>query len=379
LRNGWLKTEPVKELGIGVKGHESSIATYTRERRDLMGQLKKDNDFLQECAVQQAAAFFGVSVRDNGRAGKKPRPKIDSFRVLLGLDRAQVLALLDAVVEWAPESVLLPTTELEAQIKVVQAEIAELNALLETRTAMWQKFHRPDDQLPKSDRERLKREESRQLDGKNAELRELRTRMRNWAANPANYTPTGALTAPITFQKKYGNSLTYQATKIDYVDRLGEVAPVETPIGPEYDVDGYRKLMALGVDALTLLTDGYNWDGWRDFENVVIVKALEVGVLQPGDENLETTLKAAGVEYVVDDVHAHPDKNQDAVAIQTGGSSHGGRVLSRGVRFTRSGRCQVRGLESFDATLASSGSNDGDSDHNYVPDVGDDSEPYQPE
>jgi hypothetical protein len=178
--------------------------------------------------------MFGLSKPIQRQTPSHPKTnlKFDCYRELLLLERDDIAAIFDCVIEYRR-----PEKPSEEAIQRLQNEITELDALILTRSAAWQKRHRPHDPLGTNDRTRLRREETKLRDKKKIELRELRARMKRWQEIP----PT-----PITFGEKY--HITHRcvfSTDVDFFpDKLrtpsGTRPLLHGGTGPHRDTRGRR-------------------------------------------------------------------------------------------------------------------------------------------
>ncbi len=363
------------------------VATSTRELRDrTTGKLlEQDADYLQGRTLAQAATFFGVRPK-RSQSVQKPTRTIHSFRELLVMDRWEVASLFDAVVgvEWLPtgEKVLMDKSVAEKQAADLKQEIDELRASLVTRTAQWQKIHRPEDKLEKNDRERLKREETKQLHAKEAEWRTLRSRLLHWEADPRNYVDSGKKEPVfITFYDEY--PITFINVKTDngrWLEHesaeLGECGFVQ--FGNDYDLDGYMKVLQLGDDALQMMANGMTWDGWREWENLVITQAIELRLIEP---DMELIKLYPGLGLFVPPYDPHEDSDdgvlENQLALKNGGTQYGGSIYGAGVRIGKH-RNYARRIGDFNKVMDFGNKESYWEEAPYVPDNSDDREGWDP-
>lgn len=337
--------------------------------------------------LAQATAFFGVQPKRLSTISKGPR-RIRSYRELLVMEHAEVAALLDAVVGWREvegPKILMDKAVLEGQASKLKEEITALKQSINTRSAAWQKANRPEDKLEKNDRERLKREETKQLYAKEVKWRGLRSRLLHWETDPQNRISTKEI-VPVLFEERY--PITHRTIQRDVEfmpDQLRQpkdgveyhtelLTYVDTAIGDEYDAEGYRKVIELDEDALLLTTDGMSWDGWREWENKVILQAITIGLIRP-DNGLIELYPGLGVYQGADDIEL--DTTENSLAVKTGGAVYGGGIYSEGVYVGRH-RNYARKLSDFTNAMdfvkpkgGSSGdesTDGGDADESYSPD-----------
>ena len=382
--NPWsasMPTKPPNPVPVVV----GPVATSMRESRDrTTGKpLEQDTDYLRERALAQGAAFFDIRIPETSRQRRKPPKTIRSFRELLVMDRFEVAALFDAVVavEWAStgETVLMDRAIVEQQAATLKTEIDELKKLLATRSAQWQKLHRAEDKLEKNDRERLKREETKELHAKEAEWRTLRSRLLHWETDPRNYVDAGKKEPIfITFGDEYpitlsnvktdnGNWLEHESAEV------GEYGYIQ--LGNDYDLDGYLKMLQLGDAALLLMQAGQTWDGWREWENLVITQAIDLRLIEPDKELIEL-YPGLGLFVPPDDSHTDYSA-ENRLALKTGGAQYGGSIYSGGVRVGKH-RNYARRIENFDKTMEYGNKDSYREDSPYVPDNSDDRESWDP-
>ncbi len=265
----------------------------------------------------------------------------------------------------------------ENQIVDLKARIGEVEELLKTRSRMWQKFHRPDDMLPSKEIERLKREEKAELKELQAQVRALQERLRNWGTHKEDYNGETEEWIDMTFADKHPDLILSETTPVfGWIPRLVEVRVMNAKGGYDtvedfkyhaggyhdhvdarYNIENYRKLIAMGSDALELVADGLGWgDNWTRWENAAICVAISEGLIQPDMEIVSRHPGLARWSVIKEDMeHEHTVVDHEAErihAIKTGGGSLGGaRIYARGWRYgKRSGKWSMRGIESFDAT-----------------------------
>ena len=118
----------------------------------------------------------------------------------------------------------------------------------------------------------------------------------------------------------------------------------EKQIGDDYTIEGYRKVLQLDDDALTYLTEGMTWDGWREWENKVILQAIKIGLIRP-DQDLIGIYPGLGKYVSSYDAHDIDHSAEDKLALKTGGGQYG-TIYSAGVHVGRH-RNYARKLEDF--------------------------------
>ena len=319
--------------------------------------------------------MFGLSKPIQRQTPSHPKTnlKFNCYRELLLLERDDIAAIFDCVIEYRR-----PEKPSEEAIQRLQNEITELDALISTRSAAWQKRHRPNDPLGTNDRTRLRREETKLRDKKKIELRELRAHMKRWQEIPP---------IPITFGEKY--HITHRcvfSTDVDFFpDKLrtpaGQdpyytevLAHVETPVGDVYDINGYLKMLRLdGWALLQQVEGGMTWRGWEEWENKVILQAITSGLIKPNLNLIEDYPGLGVYQPPLDPIEA--DETENTLIIKTGGAEINGRIHGAGYRGESNNT--RRTLSDFNNTTQIKSPGGPDSPH--VPDVGDDAESYAPE
>jgi hypothetical protein len=311
--------------------------------------------------VSQASSLLDGHPESN-TPQRQSSPSFHCYRELLGFERDHITRIFDLVVAYRR-----PPKPSEEMIQQLQKEISELDALILTRSAAWQKRNRPDDPLEKNDRERLKLEETKSRDKKKTELRALLKMRREYEETPP---------IPMTFEEKY--HITHQRIEkhVEFVpDKLrtpeGQepyytevLSKIETDIGGEYNIQGYRKMLRLGVEALAQ-ADGLPLDGWVGFENKVILQAIKARLLNPHADLIQDYPALRGYQPPV--VERETDDPEHQLIIKTGGAEIRGSV--RGAGYGRA-------LRDFAGTTGiRSGDGIGHSpDSPYVPDLSEDAE-----
>jgi len=369
-----------------------------REKRDATTGAVIDvaADYKSEMGLAQAHKFFGIKPKPEKKFEPAQKPMIESYRVLLGLDHAAVADVFDRPVGnkivTVTEMVLMDRQLVEQQKKNLQAEIAELKKLIDSRSVHMQKLHRPDDILPKADRERLKREERAELSKKDSELRVLHVRLFHWEKDPRNYVQSTAKKTvellfgeayPITHVDKtveHGWYEAYEVGKRGGVTEFDICGALEVPVGGVYDVEGYRKLITLDAGALEQMSGDKNWRGWMIWENKVIEQAIRCGFFNPPEDivKLHTGLNVwIPPDHPDDDDHEH---ERNLISKTGSGLGVGTRIYSRGWQVGKHGNRQ-RPLESFDETARGRGvekMSSGEPD-SFEPDANDDTDSYEPD
>ena len=330
----------------GTRGLKGLASLEYRAPRELTGKEIEISKADRE--EMRARRLFGIEPPAHPQSPSEAGPKpITSYRELLVMPRFEVADLFDAFVGVTnkDQQVLMERALVEAEASARKAEIEELKALLVTRSAQWQKLHRSDDKLDKNARERLKREETITLRQKEVEWRTLRSRLLHWETDPRNYH-TKSVLVPVTFGEAF--DITHQTIERDvewvpdelrtpkdgvaYYTEL--MLMVERQIGDDYTVEGYRKVLQLDDDALLYLTEGMTWDGWREWENKVIIQAIVIGLIRP-DKDLIEMYPGLGRYIPPDDPHDIDHSMEDKLALKTGGAQYGATIYSAGVHVGR--------------------------------------------
>ena len=299
--------------------------------------------------------------------------KFDCYRELLMMERDTIVALFDYIVEY-----IRPEKPTEGSIEKLQKEIADLEALILTRSAAYQKRHRADDRLDKNSRERLKREEKKLRDKKKKELSEARACLRRWQDTP---------TVSVTFGEKY--YIAHRSFSTDtkfkpdiirtpkgwdpyYTEVLTDVHTFESGV---YDIHEYQNMLKLGI-AGAWCNDDLPIEGWVEWENKVILQAIKCGLIKP---NVDVLKNYPGLDVYVrpDDPIETGHTAEKALIIKTGAAEIGGSV--RGAGYTGVSNNTKRALRDFTAGPKNKGGNAHPSGAGFIPDFGGDSESYQPE
>jgi hypothetical protein len=333
--------------------------------------------------LAHAHKFFGLSKPIQRQTSSHPKTnlKFNCYRELLMIERDTIADLFDCIIEYRYRCPKVKPSE--ADIQRLQNEIAELDALILTRSAAWQKRHRPDDPLETNDRLRLKREETKLRDEKKTELVELRARLKQWQEIPPT-PPT-----PVTFGEKYPiTQRGFFLTDVDFLpDKLRTPAgqdpyyteilgQVKTPVGDVYDINGYRKMLRL--DGWTLsqqVEGGMTWRGWEEWENAVILQAITSGLIKPNVDLIKDYPGLGVYQPPFDPGEA--DETENELIIKTGGAEINGRI--RGAGYYGKNNNRQRTLSDFSNTKGNTkGSSEPDPPFNDYPDDADDAESYTP-
>jgi hypothetical protein len=326
--------------------------------------------------------MFGLSKPIQRQTPSHPKTnlKFNCYRELLLLERDDIAAIFDCVIEYRrPEKPPEESWEKTyTYIQRLQNEITELDALILTRSAAWQKHHRPNDPLGTNDRTRLKREETKLRDKKKIELRELRAHMKRWQETPLIPITFGE-NYPITHRCVFSTDVDFFPDKLRtpkgqdpyYTEILGHV---ETPVGDVYDINGYLKTLRL--DGWTLsqqVEGGMTWRGWEEWENKVILQAITSGLIKPNLDLIKDYPGLGVYQPPLDPIEA--DETENTLIIKTGGAEINGRI--RGAGYRGKSNNTRRTLSDFNNTTQIK--SPGGPDSPYVPDVGDDAESYAPD
>lgn len=324
---------------------------------------------------------------------KKPEP-VPPYRELIGLSHDALLGLFDKPIYvpgyknvTTPKDKLEDKSELEKAAEALKERIKEVEALAKTRMVHWWKIHRPDEPRPdKNAFAVLKREDAAEIKKLKGELGEIREKLKNWDVR--EYSTRKIFTEiEIAFGEKF--CITHREVEEEHgyftvavKNRGGDIAhvemvgSVENPIGPEYTIDEYRKLLSLELGI------GGTSEGWRCWENRVILQAIASGLVKPPADIVERYPALGGwMDRSVEDPDHELEENQLRM---TGGASMGVgiTIYSRGWRQNKHGR-QLRQLESFDSTGQARGGTKGSADDcggsdSYERFFSDDLESYDP-
>lgn len=301
----------------------------------------------------------------------KPKPPI-CYRDVLVLSRQDVVDLFDRpVTAKVKVPILGDPSAVEQEIVNLKVKIKEAQELLVTRSAAWQKRNRPDDVLPKNDRERLKREGQREFAELQTKVRELQARLRTWGTNKEDYVGKREEWIGMTFAEKHGaNIILSEATPVygwvpftaekkvrninggfDVVDVVQfDAGGLQREVDSRYNIENYKKLMSLGEAALEITANGMTWENWTRWENAAILVAITEGLVQPDMELVSRHPKLNRWE-IVREVDEDDHEAERKIILKTGGGALGGATIySRGWRYGKRTGWTQRALESFDAT-----------------------------
>jgi hypothetical protein len=326
--------------------------------------------------VRNSRASAAFSSLFDGNKSVVPPPqklslKFDCYRDLLKIERDTIAVLFDYIVDY-----IRPEKPAEGAVEQLQAEIAKLDALILTRSAAWQKRRRPADRLEKNDRVRLKRQETGLRNKKKAELSKARARLRHWQDTPP---------IPVTFGERYDITHRSVSTETKFIpDILRTPAGqepyyteplvfVDTYHGGEYSIEGYRKLLKLGPDAIAQTSDGMTFPGWVEWENKVILQAIKIGLLTPNVDMLKKH-PGLGVYRPVDRIEIDGTA-ENSLIIKTGGAEISGNI--RGAGYRGKGNNTRRTLRDFNTPLRAGRGADGPESHPN--DASEEDESYTPD
>jgi hypothetical protein len=352
---------------------------------------------LTDAVIQTAKNIFGV--KDNPSPTEKEKPLL-CYRDILGVSRQDVADLFDKLVTGRVKiRILSDPSVLENQITKLKVRIKEVEELLATRSRMWQKSHRSDDMLSSAELERLKREEKKELNELQTQVRQLQGRLRNWGSHEDDHVEKETF-CDMTFAEKHPDLILSETTPVfgwiprsvekkirnakggfDVVE-LTEVSAggFRDEVDTRYNIENYRKLLTLGDEAVALTTEGMTWENWNRWENAAICVAITEGLIKPDAEIIARYPGLGRWVVMPDDENNHEEERRQI--LKTGGGSLGGATIyGRGWRYGKRGGWTRRALESFDATARtreSTGECSGDAGpslHN----VHHDAESYQPD
>jgi len=326
------------------------------------------------------------------------KPKIpDSYRQLLNLDPQDIIGFFDVKVgeytEFAQTDSVVPLSILERRIRRLQRVIACSKKIIEGMASRIIKIRRgKDDPLldDKATREKYKREENARIARCNVKSARYRAALRS--AKDLHERVWRETIKPIYFRDLVDDVMAFPTETWEKEERTpvltGGLLTHEQVETVEYfrrgilDLDGYRKIMTLGVDALSELGESHAqmekmWKIVKRWENAIIVQAVRHGVI--GVRRDLADLLGLGDILDADDEPCLADATEDALAIKTGGACYGGRIKSEGYRY-RNGRVTARALSSFDKPLYSLDGSGTYKDEGFqsLRDVSDDAESYDP-
>lgn len=366
----------LRRVGVGDALTPEESETQHREvlEESARRMFKTPKPTVSARNAQASAAFD--SLFDGKKLPVAPAPKkllslkFDCYRELLMIERDTLVDLFDCIVDY-----IRPEKPAEGLIERLQKEIADLEALILTRSSAWQKRHRMNDRLEKNDRERLKRQEKKLRDEKKKELLEARACLRRWQNTPP---------VAVTFGENYIAHRRVISTDSRFVPDI-----LRTPTGQEpyftevltdfrtvesgiYDIHGYKDFLRLGDAAFR---NKLTLDGWVEWENKVILQAIKCGLIKP---NVEVLKNYPGLDVYVrpDDPFESDHTAEKALMIKTGAAEIGGSV--RGAGYGGVSNNTKRALRDFTAGPKNTGGNAHPSGDGFIPDFGDDSESYQP-
>jgi hypothetical protein len=327
------------------------------------------------------------------------KPKIpNSYRQLLNLDPQDLIDFFNVKVgefaEFAEVDFVVSPSMLEHRIRRLQRMIACSKQIIEGMASRIIKIRRgKEDPLldDKATREKYKREENARVARCNARLFHYRAAFRS--GKDYHESVWRWVTKPVYFHDLVDDLMAFPVKTWEREERTpvltGGLLTHERVEMVEYfrrgfcDLDAYRKIMTLGVDALSELGESHAqmemmWKIVKRWENAIILQAVRHGVI--GVRRDLADLLGLGDILDANDEPILADTTEDALAIKTGGACYGGRIKSEGYRY-RYGRLTQRALSSFDKPLRNI--KDGsagyeDSGFNSLRDINDDAESYDP-
>jgi hypothetical protein len=368
----------LRRVGVGdVLTPEEAEAQHREVLEESARRVFKTPKPMPSACNAQASAAFD-SLFDKKKPPAAPAPKkpsslnFDCYRELLMIERDTIVDLFDFIVEH-----IRPEKPTEGLIERLQKEIADLEALILTRSSAWQKRHRMDDRLEKNDRERLKHQEKKECAKKKIELSEARACLRKWENTPP---------VSVTFGEKYWIPHRSFSTDTKFKPDIKRTPkgwdPYDTEVltdvhtfeSGEYNIHEYKNMLKLGI-AEAWRNDDLPISGWVEWENKVILQAIKCGLIKP---NVDVLKNYPGLDIYVrpDDPIETDHTAEKALIIKTGAAEIGGSV--RGAGYTGVSNNTKRALQDFTGGPKNKGGNAHPSGDGFIPDFGDDSESYQP-
>jgi hypothetical protein len=310
---------------------------------------------------------------------KAPLVGIGSYRSVLGLEMVDIANIFDEDIYTLvrADAPTLDKGTVEAELNAVKTQILKVTDDLKTRTARYQKIKRPDDPIPEKRLRQLRREETRELKNLKEKQTELQSRLRSWESDARGRVVVNR------FEKLY--PITYQESRVEwgwYEDSFEDpLVKGGTPLcgdheiffGDVYDITGYRALIA---DAP--VTKNWKATGWAEWENRVILQAIDLGLIEVDKKVLLAHPKLRRRSLSVDEIEIDHDHERVLIKKTGGGALGGASIFSRGYRGGN-----LRHLESFDATMHK-GRGKGEPGGSYEPEtdypsVDNDSESFDPD
>ena len=319
----------------------------------------------------------------------KPKPEITSYRQALQITPQDIIGLFDKTFEEdqiIDVKVFGDRSKLEDDICELERHIEGIEAQRSTYSAIWWRRNHPDEIPPgydprdpdgtKNAFKRLKYEADTNLKKDRAGLKELRQRLNNWETDERNFT---LVKQPQKVQRAFSEKCSgvYKAIETDIefipdVQRKVEGIPthyteimyyVDTPVGPEFSEEGYRRLVEKQGDTT----------GWRQWENMVLLEAIKCGIVKP-DPSFFNRFPHLKKWKLVEEVIVS-DRHEKTLIRKTSGGQIGGSIYARG---TRNGK--ERPLEDFNTTRPGSAGGEGPFDlEPSAPDLTGDSDDWTPD
>jgi hypothetical protein len=368
---------PLAPVPIGGR-HAVSYADILAHQFDRSRESGKPIavDWLVAC---MSGRTLGMPKQEpNLEPAKKSELKFDSYREFLRLTRKDIISLFDKVAcdddSLVETKTLLDKAPVEARIVELQTAIAELTERAGTRTVRWQKIHRKDDPLSRKDLNRLLSGDKRELEKKRKELRELRARLKDWGADDRDYEVTVTWQkVPVLLKDVFNGSM-----RVELAEEFKYIADKEKKVGgivthtttlPVYEITSSPELYTLAD-----YKAGVARPEWVKWENQVIIAALRFGIVIPRAEAIRRHAWLKRWENAAAENDGEHDAGELVLIRKTGGGEINGSIYARG---------SGRKLEDFDATMAAgtryAGPGEDFGGEDYVPDVSDDSESFQPD
>lgn len=315
-----------------------------------------------------------------------PTREIGSYKTVLGLEPVDIANFFDENI-CTRQLVDVPTLKdkggVESELEAVKFEIVELTALSKTRTRQYQKFFRPDDMLTSKELKQRRRKDEQELKILEEKKNELQARLRNWESDSRNFELVKQRKLvvykfetlhPITYRER---TVEYGWHEDSYEDPLVKggtplCSDQEKYFGEVYDIAGYRALIA-GKS-----TKNWTTMGWLEWENLVILTAIERGLVEPNEAAILAHPALRGRGRTVDEIEIDHEHERTLIK-KTGGAELGGAsIFSAGYR---NGNGKLRQLASFDATMDFGGRGRGEPGATYDDDttLSDELETFNPD
>lgn len=240
-----------------------------------------------------------------------------SFVDTLGIDRAELIQLLDLVAGTKPRfienRVLKLTSIAEKHIAKLKMIIQTAEGYIESWSVRVMKVRRAEsDILDKKTREKFKYKETQRILRCKKKIGQVTTRLKTWADDPVNYDRIPkTVHIPVTLREKLNLRMLEQLDVRQYEDDQ-EVCTVE-------------KYLDILNPASNSLPDAKLWSNWTQFENELVTEAVNAGLI-----NVSNLPETAPTEYHAESDQDEPDDAENVLILKTGGAQIGGSVYDFG-------------------------------------------------